>query len=107
MATRKPRPRTERRARERDARRHVRDREKLALLEPGGAPDRAIEVASASVIDARARSSPCPQCGGSLRLESQTAEQVDGQSLRAARLRCATCHAPRVFWFRITTALPN
>ncbi len=103
----KKRPRTERRVRERDARKLVRDREKLATFEPGGAPERAIEVSSASVVDVRARSLPCPQCGGSLRLHEQTAEAIGGTSLRAARMSCEVCGAPRVFWFRIVPALAN
>jgi uncharacterized protein with PIN domain len=103
----KKRARTERRANEREARKLVRAREKLATLEPGGSPERAIEVPSASVVDVRARSLPCPQCGGRLRLLEHTANDVEGQSLRAARMTCETCTAPRVFWFRITSAQPN
>jgi uncharacterized protein with PIN domain len=103
----KKRSRTERRARERDARKLVRAREKLAALSPGGAPERAIEVASASVVEVKARALPCPQCGGGLRLIEHEAEQVDGQSLRAARMSCERCTAPRIFWFRIVSALPN
>jgi hypothetical protein len=97
----KKRPRTERRTRERQARKLVRDRERLAALEVGGARERPFEVASASVIAVRARAQPCPHCGGTLHLDEETAESA---VLRATRMTCQRCHAPRTFYFRI--ALP-
>lgn len=117
--TKKPRrPRTERRARERAARELVKEherslheqiveRERWASLQPGGSPERPIEVASAAVIDLRARAQPCPLCGATLELLQQTAEKIDGRSLRAARMRCRGCHAPRAIWFALTPSLPN
>ena len=101
------RKRTERRARERAAVKLVHDRERLARLTPGGAPDRPFEVTSSSVIPVRARSQRCPQCGGELHLEEETAEKIDGKSLRAAHLVCQSCGAPRTLWFRIGTPLPS
>jgi hypothetical protein len=104
----KKRPeRSERRERERAARKLVRARERLAGLEVGGSPARPFEVPSSSVIDVRARAQPCPQCGGRLRLDEQTAEKIDGVSLRATHLVCQLCGTPRVFWFRITSPLPS
>jgi hypothetical protein len=104
---RRPRARVERRERERSLGKLARDRERLALLERGGAADRPIEVDSSSVISGRARSRPCPLCGGTLRLDEETAERVGGVSLRAAHLECARCGVKRRLWFRIGSPLPS
>jgi uncharacterized protein YbaR (Trm112 family) len=95
------RPRTERRERERAARRLVHDRERLFALEPGGSPEHPIVVDSPSVIPVRARALPCPQCGGTLDLDEETAERVEGRSLRAAHLTCRRCGVARRLWFRL------
>jgi hypothetical protein len=99
--------RSARRERERDARKLVRDRERLAQLEPGGAPDRPVEVPASPVIAVRARSRPCPLCGGALRLDEETAERVGGRSLRAAHVTCVRCGVARRLWFRIGSPLAN
>ncbi|MEO6953936.1 MAG: hypothetical protein ABI321_19195 [Polyangia bacterium] len=83
---------------ERAARGLVRDKERLFLLEAGGTPERPIDCASASVIDVKWRAMPCPQCGGSLRLVDEQAE--DGAH-RSVRLKCAACGAPRTVYYRI------
>jgi hypothetical protein len=103
----KRRPRTARRERERAARKLVRDRDRLASLEEGGAPERPIEVDSASVIPGRARSRPCPLCGGALQLDEETAESVEGRRLRCAHMTCRQCGIGREIWFRIGSPLPN
>jgi len=83
----------------------VHAREKLATLEPGGAPSRPIDVPSASVVEAHARSRPCPQCDGVLRVDEHVvAEQATGR-LRAVHATCVQCGAPRILYFRI--AQPN
>jgi hypothetical protein len=92
-----PRPRTERRIAERDARRLVRDRERLAALERGGAPDHPIEVPSSSVIEVRARATPCPQCGGELAVDDHASEA----GVRVVAVTCRRCHVARRLWFRI------
>jgi hypothetical protein len=97
----KPRLRTARREHERDLKKLVRDKARLAELEVGGAPERPIEVDSPSVIPVRARSTPCPLCGGELRLEEETAEVRHGVRLRAARMTCALCGVGRQLWFRL------
>ena len=99
-----PRERTARRIRERAARELVRDRQKLAALEPGGAPERPIEVSSSSVIAVRARSLQCPLCGGALQLDDETAATA---TLRAAHVTCKRCGVARQLWFHITSALPS
>jgi hypothetical protein len=99
----KPRPRTQRRENERDARKLVREREKLASLE--NSRSRPIEVVSSSVIAVRARATPCHQCGAvSLRLDEETAESAE---LRAAHMSCQRCSARRTLWFRIAPAFTN
>jgi hypothetical protein len=103
----KRRPRTERRERERDLRKQVREREKLAATAPGGAPDRPLVVTSASVIEGTARATPCVQCGGELIFGDHSAETRAGHPLRLVRLVCRLCHAPRTLWFRIESPLPS
>jgi hypothetical protein len=100
----KPRARTERRERERAARQLVRDQQKLAELLPGGSPERPIEVVSSSVIAVRARSHPCPLCGGGLRLDEETASTAE---LRAAHMTCVRCGVKRQLWFRISGPRQN
>ena len=101
MASRKSSPRTVRREAERAAVKDVRQRERLAALAPGGAPDRPIEVASASVVDAHARASRCPLCGEALRLDEHVAVETDGHRLRVARMACPRCGARRALHYRI------
>jgi len=105
MAIGRKRPeRTARRAQERDARKRVRDREKLARLSPGGARERPIEVASAAVIEGRARSLACPQCEGSYQLREHRSA---GPGVRCVDVICRQCGAPRTLWFRIAVDDPN
>lgn len=104
---RKPRPRTERRAHERDAKKLSHDLERLALLERGGAPDRPIEVTSASQVDVHARDAKCPVCSGPVRLEEHTAETIADVRLRVARVQCQACGRKRAIYFRLLSAMPN
>ncbi len=99
----KPRARTQRRVEERDARRLVRDRERLAALERGGAAERPIEVPSAAVIEVRARSLPCVQCEG----EYDVGEHRSEGGLRVVAVRCRRCHVGRDLWFRIAPPMAN
>jgi hypothetical protein len=105
--TKKRTPRTERRAGEHRARKLVREKQRLAALEVGGAPDRPIEVTSSPVIDVRARSLRCPLCDGAYRLDDHTAATHEGRSLRIAHVTCQQCGVARQLWFRITSPLPN
>jgi hypothetical protein len=105
--SKKGRPRTERRVRERAARQLVRDRQQLAALERGGAPDRPIDVPSTSVIAVRARATPCPLCGGTLRIDEESAESRDGKLLHAAHVSCMGCGVARVLWFHVSSPLPS
>jgi hypothetical protein len=73
-AKKKPGARAARREAERAAVKLARERERLAALEPGGAPERPIDLTSASEVEITARSMPCPRCGGEVRVDEHTAE---------------------------------
>jgi hypothetical protein len=105
--TRKSRPRTERRAAERDARKLTRDLERLAALERGGAPEHPLDVTSASQVDVYARDAKCAVCGNATRLEEHTAETIDGVRLRVAHVRCQQCGRKRAIYFKLLSAMPN
>jgi hypothetical protein len=92
-AQRRANERTDRKA----ARTLIHDRERLAKLTSGGAPERPIAVPAASVIQGRVESLPCPQCEGRLRIELHRAVG----DLRALDVRCQQCGAPRTLWVRI------
>jgi len=96
--------RTERRARERAARGLVRDRERLAHLEPGGSAERPIEVMSPAVIEPRVRSMRCPQCAGEYTISDH---QSPSSGLRRIAVVCRICHVPRQLWFRLGSSAPS
>lgn len=106
-AKRPQRPNTAKRAADRDTVRLAKDLERLDALAEGASPARAIEIVSPSEVEVRAESVPCPICAGRLRIDAHDAETIDGLRLRIARMRCETCRAPRVRYFRIGAALPN
>lgn len=102
------RARTERRRLEREAVKVARTRMKLASLEAGGAPDRPIEVTSASVVDVHAASVSCAACGApGVRVEEHVAVTTDERRLRVARVVCPRCGVRRDVYFRIAPALPS
>ena len=101
------RPRRKRREAERALRKHVRQTEALAGELPGGAPDRPIDVASASVVEGKARATPCLQCGGELDLRADRATSTARGVLREVALACRRCHAPRTLWFRVAPRATN
>jgi hypothetical protein len=96
-----PRTRRERRERARELSQHVRDLERLARLEPGGAADRPLPIDSPVLVELRAVARPCPLCGGSLRLEEHAAERVGGVRLRVATVACTQCGTRRRIYFRL------
>lgn len=101
------RPRTARREDERAVRKAVRATERLAAALPGGDTERPIEVASASVVEVRARATPCVQCGGELEVRGDRASSTARGVLRQMEMACRRCHARRSLWFRVTPALPS
>jgi hypothetical protein len=77
-------------------------REKLAALEPGGTPERPLEVESASQIEIRAQALPCLRCEGELKLhEHRSIVHAKGGPLREIELVCKTCSAHRLVWYRV------
>ena len=105
--TRPPRPRRQRRAQERELRKQVRLREGLAARLPGGSADRPIDVASASIVEGKARATPCIQCEGDLEVRCERAVSTARGVLREIALACRRCHAPRTLWFRVVPPAAN
>ncbi len=108
MAKKKKSARTERREAERAHVKRLRDAQALAKFEPGGAPERAIDVISASVIETQAASVACLGCGATAsRIEDHAAREIDGQRLRVVTVACAACALERTLYFRIGGPQPN
>jgi hypothetical protein len=100
---RPPRPRRQQREQQRALRKTVRQRERLAAALPGGSPDRPIDVASASVVESKARGVPCVQCqAAEMELRGDQATSTARGVLREVQMVCRKCHAPRTVWFRLT-----
>jgi hypothetical protein len=76
-------------------------------MEPGGAPERPIEVESASQIEPHALGMCCLRCEGPNRLLEHAAVTVNEQGLRSVVIQCARCGARRAIWFRIAARLPH
>jgi predicted RNA-binding Zn-ribbon protein involved in translation (DUF1610 family) len=96
------RARTEKREAARAAEKLALQRERLAKLEPGGAPERPIDVTTASVIEPHARAFACLRCGDlGTRIMEHEAREIDGRRLRVLRVACPQCGAARVIYFRI------
>ena len=102
---RTPRIRTLLREGARKQERLYEDREKLRHLEPGGTPERPLEVSSASVVEARAETERCFRCDLPMRTEEHATRETATGLLRAVRLRCLRCGAPREVFLRI--AVPS
>jgi hypothetical protein len=101
------RPRTELRELERQQEKLWHAREKLALLEPGGTPERPLDVRSASVVEARAEAEPCLRCGQPVRCEEHTVLKTRNGLVRVTKLRCPSCAATRELYFRILESFLN
>ena len=96
------RSRTVRREAERTTEKLAKERDKLARLEPGGAPNHPIDVPTAAVIEPQARSLPCPRCGEEpVRIADHEAREVDGHHLRVVGALCPRCGTKRAIYFRI------
>ena len=101
------RPRKKQREQERALRKLVRRTEGLAGELPGGSAQRPIDVASASIVEGKARATPCIQCAGDLELRGDRATSTARGVLRELALVCRRCHAPRTLWFRIVPPAAN
>lgn len=95
------RPRGVLRELERKRERLYADRAQLAALEPGGSPERPLEVRSASVIEARAEAERCLRCEHALRLHEHTTLSTRTGLVRVAKLRCPQCDTERTLYMRI------
>jgi hypothetical protein len=107
MGKRKPSPRSVRRTLGRARKDLLTDLERLARLDPGGAPDRPLAVEAPSQVEPIAATRPCPLCAGALRLENHAAETHDGYRLRVAHLRCTSCGVARALYFRLSGSTLN
>jgi hypothetical protein len=101
MAKKPKRARTVRREAARAAADLARDRERLFALDPGGSPERPLDVPAVSVIELRAATVACPRCDGEHRVEEHAAVTSGGVRLREARLACRSCGSRRSLWFRL------
>lgn len=100
-AKKKLSPNAQRRALARAADKLARQRERLATLADGGAPDRPIEVVSASVVEAQAAGKACLRCEAACRVVEHAAVTVGERRLRVVRLACSQCGTARAVYFRI------
>ena len=101
------RPRSEQREQQRAREKLWHAREKLALLEPGGSPERPLEVSSASVVEARAEAELCLRCSAPMQCREHVAQTVRGVLLRVAHLRCRSCGTTRQLYLRIASSYLN
>ncbi len=72
----------------------------------GGAPDSAIAVDSAAVIEPRVVRTPCPRCGGHVHVVEHGAALVDDhrgtpRRLRRVLARCSPCGRSFETWFEV------
>ena len=101
------RKRTLLRAEDRAQQKLARDLSKLALLAPGGSPERALPIVSPAEVEVQARATRCPICQGELQVEEHTAETLAGLRVRVARVVCAVCRRKRAIYFRLAGAALN
>ena len=100
-AKRKPRSRTVRRRADVAAERLTEARSRLLDLEPGGAPDRPIDVSTPTLVEPRARTVRCPRCDEPFTVKEHAARSDERGRLREATLRCRACGLERALWFRV------
>lgn len=82
--------------------RWVQAKRRLLELEPGGAPERPIDVTTAALVEPKAKSVTCPRCGELFAVDEHEAHaDHEHGRLREAKLRCTVCGERRSLWFRI------
>jgi hypothetical protein len=105
------RARTIRREAERATDKLRQARVKLAALQPGGSPERPIDLVSASVIEPHAASMPCAACGARVRVDTHEAKTLGAgdvtRRVRIVHVRCVACGHERDVYFRLDAALPS
>jgi len=92
------------RRRDRVTRQLIRDRERLAVLEIGGAPDRPFHIAAPCVVEVRVRNLNCPQCQGGYKMVEHRAPKP---GLRQAVVLCSLCGISRDLWFKLVSLESN
>jgi len=102
-----PRPRKQRRAQDRALRKAVRRTDAQAAGLPGGTAAHPLDVATAALVEPKARAASCPLCGGGFELRGDRATATSRGVLRAVDVVCRLCHAPRTLWFRIAPPATN
>jgi hypothetical protein len=109
MAQRKrpQRTRTLRRAVGRASDKLASQRDRLFLLEPGGAPERPIEISSPALVEPKARGLSCPRCEVPFHVEAHRAPTAFGVRLREAQVYCPRCGVRRSLWFRLVGPAHN
>jgi hypothetical protein len=95
------------REQQRELRKQVKRTEGMAAKLAGGSPELPIDVTSASVVETKARSTPCVQCGGDLELRGDRATSTARGIVRELSLVCRLCHAPRTLWYRVAPPATN
>jgi hypothetical protein len=102
VAKKKPSARAQRRQGDRDAEKLVRDVRRLHELSPGGRPETAMELISASEVEVAATAQPCPLCTGALSVTAhEVVEDPAAGRLRLARLVCRGCRSSWVRYYRL------
>ena len=105
-----PRARTLRRAAANDVHKLRRKLDRLEAELPGGSPARPVAVASASVVEVRARTERCLACEGELTIRAHEAERGASSArdqIRRVDLTCSSCRRPRSLWLRIEPPVAN
>jgi hypothetical protein len=83
--------------------RWVQAKRRLYDLEPGGLPERPIDVPTPALVEPKAKSLSCPRCDAFFVVD-QHAAHTDGYGrLREAKLLCKACGERRSLWFRIVS----
>jgi hypothetical protein len=101
------RPAVEKRRIEKKLRAIADERKKLAALEPGGSPERPLQVTTAATVESRARARGCVHCDGAMQVLAHDSETVGDRRLRRVTLRCKQCQSERLVWVEIAPALPS
>jgi hypothetical protein len=106
MSKKPKRPRTMKREADRSVEKLQRDARKVYELEPGGAPERPITLASPSQVEVDAEGRMCPACGGRVRLlEPHAVLEHQGERLRVARTQCILCREAWSRYYRVGAVL--
>jgi hypothetical protein len=101
------RPRATRREKERALGKLATKLDRLVQASPGGSPQKAITVDSASVVEVKARAFCCGRCEGELLLLTHEAEFLQGAQYRRVEMQCRNCFVRRCIWFVLGTGPTN